>query len=413
MIIIFVNLSESIDRMDDQIDVGGLDHAWLYSAPTVPDCLKWSDDNLIAVAVKNHVTILDPGRLEGPRSTITLESKASTTAATTPSGSSELTRFVPLDAWKCGSISREITHEMLKAHDPTSSIIRAIAWGPLGTAAAMASASKSSTTVSSLENSIQQSGCALSMISGDRHVKIFISPSSSSIPSLSWIEALDMTNELKLHMESVGWKDTVNYGRGVAVGGEGRGGEGEVLRLRGGGGRKAGSKMKKKKNQGPSTASSAGASNGKDVTEVTAEEEEKKGLEEGPESEQELCEPVAKKRRLSSKRVASRLVPTNVLNSDGRKEREESDEAQEEEGGKATRKGGEGEGEGEEEEALDPNVRPSDLLQLPKSFNPPHISSHSLADLLIPRPNMQWLLRLVNCLFCPTYDFHQVASSEE
>ena len=264
--------------MDDRnhIGVGGLDHAWLYAAPSIPDAMKWSDDNLIAVASMQHVTIIDPGRLDGPRATITLESCKA--AAEEPCA---LTRYVPFDAWKCGSLSREMTQEMLKGHDSSSSFIRGLAWGPIGSSRAAASASKSPrlSPPSSQDESTWASGCALSLVTANHRVKLYLSPSSSSssslrpLPSFSWIEAIDMTNELKSHMESVSWKDKVNHGRGINQSQEkkGGGGEGDVLRLRGGGGER-----KRKK---PSIAEPVALVKQSDDQEQLQEErEQEKGL---------------------------------------------------------------------------------------------------------------------------------------
>lgn len=48
------------------------DHWWLYNDPDVPAAIQWSDDNLLAVAARGTITILNPGALDGPRSFATV-----------------------------------------------------------------------------------------------------------------------------------------------------------------------------------------------------------------------------------------------------------------------------------------------------------------------------------------------------
>ena len=43
------------------------DHYWLYNAPSTADSVAWSEDNVIAVANRHCVTLLDPNQLDGPR----------------------------------------------------------------------------------------------------------------------------------------------------------------------------------------------------------------------------------------------------------------------------------------------------------------------------------------------------------
>lgn len=48
------------------------DHFWLYNAPEYLDAVKWSQDNLLAVAAAHTVVILNPSQLDGARSYVTI-----------------------------------------------------------------------------------------------------------------------------------------------------------------------------------------------------------------------------------------------------------------------------------------------------------------------------------------------------
>ena len=149
--------------------IGGLDHAWLYSSPSILDSLKWSDDNLIAVSSMQHVTIIEPGRLDGPRAIISLEADNKRKPPST-SSPSDPPIYVPIDAWRCGSLSRAVTQELLGPHDPGSRVIRGLQWSPLGVAQAVAVASTSHQVKATASDDPLASGCALSVITGDHKV---------------------------------------------------------------------------------------------------------------------------------------------------------------------------------------------------------------------------------------------------
>jgi hypothetical protein len=103
---------------------GGNDHIWLYNAPACYNACQWSEDNHVAVATANTVTILNPGHLDGPRAV----------AATPGVLAKENLRVdgVPADAERSAQLVWAVVGEVKSSEPNTKVPVRSVAWSPAG-----------------------------------------------------------------------------------------------------------------------------------------------------------------------------------------------------------------------------------------------------------------------------------------
>lgn len=96
------------------------DHVAVYQTPAALDCTKWSQDNLLAVAVGSTITIYSPAALGGPRAYISYrvgDARGNTLG------------FRPADWQDCAQFSLEVVSRVAAPNEPAWS---GIAWSPMG-----------------------------------------------------------------------------------------------------------------------------------------------------------------------------------------------------------------------------------------------------------------------------------------
>ncbi|KAK7278862.1 hypothetical protein RJT34_23901 [Clitoria ternatea] len=141
----------------------------LLGAPSFPNAIAWSHDNLIAVASAHIVTILKPDTPIGPRGII---------------------KVSPSEPLPIGFIDRKdllsgclLTTALYRDDKP---VVRSISWSPLGVAA--------------------NSGCLISVCTSDGHVKIYRPPFCDYCAE--WIEVVDITKRLYEHFQCTEFQGT-------------------------------------------------------------------------------------------------------------------------------------------------------------------------------------------------------------
>ncbi|XP_024538218.1 uncharacterized protein LOC9655725 [Selaginella moellendorffii] len=126
----------------------------LSATPLYPNSVRWSEDNLLAVAAGHMVTILNPASLSGPRSFVSVSVKPS---------------------FDFGTVNRdELKHHLLMPltlSRDSRAVVRSIDWSPQGVGS--------------------HGGCLLAVATTDYRVKLH-SPPMSEYRS-EWIELLDVS----------------------------------------------------------------------------------------------------------------------------------------------------------------------------------------------------------------------------
>ncbi|XP_057428156.1 uncharacterized protein LOC130721379 isoform X2 [Lotus japonicus] len=146
-----------------------LEPAMLLGAPSFPNSIAWSDDNLIAVASGHLVTILRPDLPNGPRGLI---------------------KISPREPLLVGFVERKDLHSGCLL--PTSlyrddkPVVRSISWSPLGMAA--------------------NSGCLIAVCTSEGHVKVYRPPFCDFCAE--WIEVLDISEMLHEYFQCTEFRGT-------------------------------------------------------------------------------------------------------------------------------------------------------------------------------------------------------------
>lgn len=102
------------------------DEHWIYCSPEFPSAVQWSEDNLLAVAAGNFITVLNPGQLGGPRGFAAVDR---------PAPDSLCVGVLPFfDARpSCGRYNRAVAYETNVCRDPNATAsFRCVAWTSLG-----------------------------------------------------------------------------------------------------------------------------------------------------------------------------------------------------------------------------------------------------------------------------------------
>ncbi|GFR45416.1 hypothetical protein Agub_g6795 [Astrephomene gubernaculifera] len=175
------------------------DHVGIYQVPEALDCIKWSQDNLLAVAAGQSITIFNPAVLGGPRAFAPLRSVD--LSAVAPG-------FRPKDWLDSAQFAMSAVHEVNLKNPVSDQSWRAIAWSPMGCTSS--------------------GGCLLAALSPDFKVRL-LGPPSGSLSS-TWREVVDVTELLRAHMAATGWQEIdslAGCGRTAAQ-------SSALLRLRGG-----------------------------------------------------------------------------------------------------------------------------------------------------------------------------------
>ncbi|XP_045786388.1 uncharacterized protein LOC123881706 isoform X1 [Trifolium pratense] len=144
-----------------------LQSAMLMGSPCFPNAIAWSQDNLIAVASGNLVTILRPDLPNGPRGLI---------------------KVLPREPLIVGFVhKKDVVSGCLM---PTSlyrddkPVVQSISWSPLGMAA--------------------NSGCLLAVCTSEGHVKVYRPPFCDFCAD--WIEVVDITERLFEYLQCTEFK---------------------------------------------------------------------------------------------------------------------------------------------------------------------------------------------------------------
>ncbi|KAL5567668.1 hypothetical protein UlMin_024243 [Ulmus minor] len=155
--------------------------AALAAAPSYPNAIAWSEENLIAVASGHLVTILNPALPLGPRGIITIETGEPFPIGVVDKDDLFSASLLPT------SLSRDIRP-----------CVGSISWSPLGLA--------------------PNSGCLLAVCTTEGRVKLYHQPFSDF--RAEWIEVMDLSNRLYFYLKSIGfgelevcsWKDSTELG---------------------------------------------------------------------------------------------------------------------------------------------------------------------------------------------------------
>ncbi|OAE32276.1 hypothetical protein AXG93_1865s1340 [Marchantia polymorpha subsp. ruderalis] len=132
----------------------------LVGVPVFPNCIKFSETNLLAVAAGHLVTILNPAALAGPRGFIPITSSPLFDIGKTPSECLQAGSLLPY----------------LLFRDPRPGV-RAMDWSPSGLA--------------------QNGGCLLALCTTDNRVKIYREPFSDF--QSDWVEIIDFSEMAYRH----------------------------------------------------------------------------------------------------------------------------------------------------------------------------------------------------------------------
>ncbi|KAK4764871.1 hypothetical protein SAY86_025961 [Trapa natans] len=140
--------------------------ATLVASPSYPNSIAWSEENLIAVANGQLVTILSPESPSGPRGLVKIPTSKPFPIGVIKSEDAVSGCLLPT----CLSRERES--------------IRSISWSPLGMSA--------------------NSGCLLAICTVEGHVKLYRPPFCDY--SAEWIEVMDISEDLYYHLKKVNFK---------------------------------------------------------------------------------------------------------------------------------------------------------------------------------------------------------------
>ncbi|KAK4754172.1 hypothetical protein SAY87_002276 [Trapa incisa] len=140
--------------------------ATLVASPSYPNSIAWSEENLIAVANGQLVTILNPESPSGPRGLVKIPTSKPFPIGVIKSEDAVSGCLLPT----CLSRERES--------------IRSISWSPLGMSA--------------------NSGCLLAICTVEGHVKLYRPPFCDY--SAEWIEVMDISEDLYYHLKKVNFK---------------------------------------------------------------------------------------------------------------------------------------------------------------------------------------------------------------
>ncbi|GIM06768.1 hypothetical protein Vretimale_11032 [Volvox reticuliferus] len=151
------------------------DHVGIYQTPIGLDCIKWSQDNLIAVAAGQAITIFSPAALGGSRAFAPYRSIDTSVVAP---------GFTPKEWQDSPQFAMSAFYEVNIKSAVNDQGWRNIAWSPVGC------------TVSG--------GCYLAALSAD--FKVFLLAPPASAMSSVWHEVADVTKLFKDYMASTGWK---------------------------------------------------------------------------------------------------------------------------------------------------------------------------------------------------------------
>ena len=123
-------------------DTAGIPHK-----PVHPDCVKWSEDGLLAVAAAHSAVVLNPGDLGGPRGSASPGRDGSTTVLQAPGCPRDPTADVHYELAQLRSAATTSSYPAVKAE----LLVRSLAWSPAGCTLA--------------------GGCLLTMVTNDHKVR--------------------------------------------------------------------------------------------------------------------------------------------------------------------------------------------------------------------------------------------------
>lgn len=142
--------------------------ASLVASPSYPNAVAWSDENLVAVASGNIVTILNPAKPFGPRGLVTIN-----TSKPFPIGLIERQDLLS-DCLLPVCLSRD-----------TRPCARSISWSPVGLA--------------------PNSGCLLAVCTTEGRVKIYRMPFCEF--SAEWVEVVDISEMLHAYLQNINFAE--------------------------------------------------------------------------------------------------------------------------------------------------------------------------------------------------------------
>lgn len=137
----------------------------LFSSPQFPSAVRWSEENLLAVAAGHLVTIFNPASLSGSRGYIFCKSSPSLSVGSVSNADLEDSVLLPI------RLSRE-----------NKVAVRSIDWSPQGYAA--------------------EGGCLLAVCTTDSRIKLYQAP-YAEIGS-EWVEVSDLSERLHAEVEFLG-----------------------------------------------------------------------------------------------------------------------------------------------------------------------------------------------------------------
>ncbi|KAI5083046.1 hypothetical protein GOP47_0002789 [Adiantum capillus-veneris] len=141
----------------------------LVASPVYPNAVKWSEDNLIAVATSQLITILNPAMIDGPRGFVTASSGHSFVVGTVQHTDTDAPCLLPI------RLSKDVR-----------AVVRSMDWSPQGLA--------------------PNGGCLLVVCTRDHRVKLYRAPHCEY--RCEWIQISDVSEILYGHHLSSGCKPT-------------------------------------------------------------------------------------------------------------------------------------------------------------------------------------------------------------
>ncbi|KAL2542343.1 Transducin/WD40 repeat-like superfamily protein [Abeliophyllum distichum] len=138
--------------------------ASLVASPSYPNAVAWSDENLVAVASGNLVSILNPAKPFGPRGLVTINSS----------------KPFPIGVIERQDLLSECLLPVCLSRD-TRSCVRSISWSPVGLA--------------------PNSGCLLAVCTSEGQVKIYRMPFCEF--SAEWVEVMDISEMLHAYLLNI------------------------------------------------------------------------------------------------------------------------------------------------------------------------------------------------------------------
>eukprot|EP00250_Pteridium_aquilinum_P003163 c13489_g1_i1 orf=522-3281(-) len=143
--------------------------ATLVASPVYPNAVKWSDDNLIAVATSQLITILNPALIDGPRGFVTASSGQSFVVGTVQLKDIDASCLFPI------RLSKDVR-----------AVVRSMDWSPQGLA--------------------PNGGCLLAVCTKDHRVKLYRAPHYEY--QCEWVQVLDISEMMYRHNFKGGCKVT-------------------------------------------------------------------------------------------------------------------------------------------------------------------------------------------------------------